>query len=41
MNWVKDIDYLHVPTPDFTAPDMEEIDSAVEFIMIKSKNQCQ
>ena len=31
-NWVKDIDYLHVPTPDFTAPNMEEIDSAVEFI---------
>lgn len=31
-NWVKKINYLHVPTPDFHAPDMDEIDSAVEFI---------
>lgn len=31
-SWVKDIGYLHVPTPDFTAPDMDQIDSAVEFI---------
>lgn len=31
-NWVKEIDYLHVPTPDFTAPDMERIDLAVDFI---------
>ena len=30
--WVNDIGYLHVPTPDFTAPDMEKIDMAVEFI---------
>jgi len=30
--WVKNIDYLHVPTPDLTAPDMEKIDSAVDFI---------
>lgn len=30
--WVDDIGYLHVPTPDFTAPDMEKIDLAVEFI---------
>lgn len=30
--WVKDLNYLHVPTPDLTAPDMEEIDTAVEFI---------
>ena len=30
--WTKDIGYLHVPTPDLTAPDMEKIDSAVEFI---------
>lgn len=30
--WVSDIGYLHVPTPDFTAPDMEKIDTAVEFI---------
>ena len=31
-NWVQNIGYLHVPTPDFTAPDMERIDSAVDFI---------
>lgn len=31
-NWVQNIGYLHVPTPDFTAPDMENIDSAVDFI---------
>lgn len=30
--WVKDLNYLHVPTPDLTAPDMDRIDSAVEFI---------
>ena len=31
-NWVKEIGYLHVPTPDFTAPDMDRIDMAVDFI---------
>ena len=31
-NWIKEIDYLHIPTPDFTAPDMERIDTAVNFI---------
>lgn len=36
--WVKDIDYLHVPTPDLTAPDMDKIDSAVDFIHDKIKN---
>ena len=30
--WTGRIDYLHVPTPDLTAPDMDEIDSAVGFI---------
>ena len=30
--WVKDLNYLHVPTPDLTAPDMDKIDTAVEFI---------
>ena len=39
-NWVKDIGYLHVPTPDFTAPDMERIDMATDFIHQKiSQNQ--
>lgn len=32
QQWVNDIGYLHVPTPDFTAPDMEKIDMAVDFI---------
>lgn len=31
-NWVENIGYLHVPTPDLTAPDMNEIDTAVDFI---------
>ena len=30
--WVQNIDYLHVPTPDLTAPDMDRIESAVDFI---------
>lgn len=30
--WVSDIGYLHVPTPDLTAPDMNRIDTAVDFI---------
>ena len=38
--WTKDIEYLHVPTPDLTAPDMEKIDLAVEFIQEKiNENQ--
>lgn len=30
--WTKEIGYLHVPTPDMTAPDMDRIDTAVAFI---------
>jgi atypical dual specificity phosphatase len=30
--WISDIGYLHVPTPDLTAPDMDRIDTAVDFI---------
>jgi len=37
-NWVENIDYLHVPTPDLTAPDMDKIDLAVDFIREKIKN---
>lgn len=36
--WTRKIGYLHVPTPDFTAPDMEKIDSAVEFINNQIQN---
>lgn len=30
--WVHNVKYLHVPTPDLTAPDMDRIDSAVDFV---------
>ena len=30
--WIQNINYLHVPTPDLTAPDMAKIDLAVDFI---------
>lgn len=30
--WVEEIKYLHVPTPDLTAPDMEKLSTAVDFI---------
>ena len=30
--WVENIGYLHVPTQDLTAPDIEDIDLAVDFI---------
>ena len=36
--WIEKIDYLHIPTADFHAPDMEEIDSAVEFIQNQIQN---
>ena len=38
-DWTRQIDYLHVPTPDFTAPDMDKIDSAVDFIHNQIKNK--
>ncbi len=31
-SWTEDVKYLHVPTPDLTAPDMDKIDTAVDFI---------
>jgi len=31
-NWVENIGYLHVPTPDLTPPQIDEIDTAVDFI---------
>ena len=36
--WTEKIDYLHIPTVDFHAPDMEGIDSAVEFIQNQIQN---
>ncbi|MCV0372869.1 MAG: dual specificity protein phosphatase family protein [Nitrosarchaeum sp.] len=39
-NWVKEIGYLHVPTPDYTAPEVDRIDMVVDFIQKKiSENQ--
>jgi atypical dual specificity phosphatase len=37
-SWVKNVKYLHVPTEDFSAPDMEQIDEAVEFIQTRLEN---
>lgn len=37
--WVHDIEYLHVPTEDLTAPDLEKIDAAVDFIAERIKNK--
>jgi atypical dual specificity phosphatase len=37
-SWVKNVKYLHVPTEDFSAPDMEQIDQAVEFIQNRIEN---
>ncbi len=31
-SWTKDVKYLHVPTEDLSAPDMDKIDQTVEFI---------
>ena len=31
-SWTEDVKYLHVPTSDLTAPDMDKIDTAVDFI---------
>ena len=39
-DWIREIGYLHVPTPDFTAPDIDRIDNTVDFIYEKiSSNQ--
>jgi atypical dual specificity phosphatase len=37
-SWIKNIKYLHVPTEDLSAPDMEKIDNAVDFIHERIKN---
>jgi len=38
-SWIKDVKYLHVPTQDLSAPDMEQIDKAVEFIHERIQNE--
>jgi atypical dual specificity phosphatase len=37
-SWVENVKYLHVPTEDFSAPDMQQIDEAVEFIQTRIVN---
>ena len=37
--WTKEIGYLHVPTPDLTAPDMEKIDSCRVYSSSNPNNQ--
>jgi atypical dual specificity phosphatase len=37
-SWVKDTKYLHVPTEDLSAPDIEQIDDAVDFIHERINN---
>lgn len=37
-SWVKDTKYLHVPTEDLSAPDIEKIDEAVDFIHERINN---
>ena len=31
-SWIEDVEYLHIPTPDLTAPDIDKINTAVDFI---------
>lgn len=38
QSWLEQIRYLHVPTEDLSAPDMEKIDEAVEFIHERIRN---
>ena len=37
-SWIKNTNYLHVPTEDLNAPDMDKIDEAVNFIHEKITN---
>jgi len=37
-SWIKNIKYLHVPTEDLSAPDIEKIDNAIDFIHERIKN---
>lgn len=37
-SWVSDVKYLHVPTEDLSAPDIDQIDMAVEFIHERLQN---
>jgi atypical dual specificity phosphatase len=38
-SWLEDVTYLHVPTQDLTAPDIEKIDTVVDFIHERINNE--
>jgi atypical dual specificity phosphatase len=38
-SWLDGMEYLHVPTEDLMAPDLEKIDSAVDYIDERIKNK--
>jgi atypical dual specificity phosphatase len=38
-SWLDGMEYLHVPTEDLTAPDLEKIDSAVDYIDERIRNK--
>lgn len=38
-SWLGEMEYLHVPTEDLAAPDLEKIDSAVDYIYERIKNK--
>jgi atypical dual specificity phosphatase len=37
-SWIEGLEYLHIPTEDLTAPDIEKIDVTVDFINERIKN---
>jgi atypical dual specificity phosphatase len=38
-SWVEGLEYLHIPTEDLSAPDIDKIDAAVDFIHERIKNE--
>ncbi len=38
-SWVEGLGYLHIPTEDLSAPDIDKIDAAVDFIHERIKNK--
>ena len=38
-SWVEGLEYLHIPTEDLSAPDIDKIDATVDFIHERIKNK--
>jgi len=38
-SWVEGLEYLHIPTEDLSAPDIDKIDATVDFIHEQIKNK--